>query len=293
MKKLIVYLLVLAFSMSIVYAVPGSWYGYVTLDGSTAADGVIVDAYISSSIKGTATIGAVQSSGYYLVHVDGNVGDSVSFKVNGNNVTQSAQTWSAGFHHPTFNLTATSTANGSACPTYSGYTSGTNVVNLGCAGGYCVHDICRAASTYCGDGYCDTGESCTSDCGGGGGSSSGGSTTTTAATCTENWKCTDWTGCAASGMQFRDCADKSNCNTTSNKPTESQACTYTPSVQQQEGGINLTAPTEPLPAAQPQPAQQAPAPAKPIIPLGVDIIVFIALVAIAVIVSIKVYKGKR
>jgi len=32
-----------------------------------------------------------------------------------------------------------------------------------CIGGYCVHSICRAASTHCGDGYCDTGESCSSD----------------------------------------------------------------------------------------------------------------------------------
>jgi hypothetical protein len=293
MKKLIVYLLVLAFSMSIVYAVPSSWYGYVTLNGSTASDGTVVDAYISSSIKGTTTVGAVQSSGYYLVHVDGNVGDSVSFKVYGNSVSQAAQTWSAGFHHPTFNLTASYTANGGACPTYSGYTSGTNVVNLGCAGGYCVHDICRAASTYCGDGYCDTGESCTSDCGGGGGDGGGGSTSTvTAAVCDETWKCTDWSDCTAVGTQIRSCVDKSNCNTTANKPTESQACTYTPPVQQQ-GGINLTVPTEPLPAAQPQPAQQAPAPAKPTIPLGAEIIVLIALVAIAVIVSIRVYKGKR
>ncbi|MCK5023386.1 MAG: hypothetical protein KAS04_04390, partial [Candidatus Aenigmarchaeota archaeon] len=37
-----------------------------------------------------------------------------------------------------------------------------------CAGGYCVHGICRSSSTYCGDSYCDSGEicsSCESDCG--------------------------------------------------------------------------------------------------------------------------------
>jgi hypothetical protein len=37
-----------------------------------------------------------------------------------------------------------------------------------CSGGYCVHNICRSASTYCGDGYCDIGETCSScsiDCG--------------------------------------------------------------------------------------------------------------------------------
>ena len=37
-----------------------------------------------------------------------------------------------------------------------------------CLGGYCVHNICRSASIYCGDNYCDTGETCSScstDCG--------------------------------------------------------------------------------------------------------------------------------
>jgi len=37
-----------------------------------------------------------------------------------------------------------------------------------CLNGYCVHGICRSSSIYCGDGYCDTGEdcsSCSSDCG--------------------------------------------------------------------------------------------------------------------------------
>jgi len=32
--------------------------------------------------------------------------------------------------------------------------------NWQCSGGYCVHGICRSSSTYCGDGYCDTGEDC-------------------------------------------------------------------------------------------------------------------------------------
>jgi len=37
-----------------------------------------------------------------------------------------------------------------------------------CLGGYCVHGYCRSSSIYCGDGYCDTGETCSScpaDCG--------------------------------------------------------------------------------------------------------------------------------
>lgn len=46
-----------------------------------------------------------------------------------------------------------------------------------CTGGHCVNDYCRNASVYCGDAFCDSGESCTeqnyclADCGGCGGSS--------------------------------------------------------------------------------------------------------------------------
>ncbi|NIO45028.1 MAG: PGF-pre-PGF domain-containing protein [Candidatus Aenigmarchaeota archaeon] len=71
--------------------------------------------------------------------------------------------------------------------------------NAQCIGGYCVHSVCRASSTFCGDGYCDTGEacavdstnclsgySCTNGCvatnGGGGTSGTGGSTGGTVST---------------------------------------------------------------------------------------------------------------
>jgi len=40
--------------------------------------------------------------------------------------------------------------------------------SIECLGGYCVHNICRSTSTFCGDAYCDVGESCfncVSDCG--------------------------------------------------------------------------------------------------------------------------------
>lgn len=39
---------------------------------------------------------------------------------------------------------------------------------LSCCKGFCVHNICQSNSTYCGDGYCDSPETCTScpyDCG--------------------------------------------------------------------------------------------------------------------------------
>lgn len=72
---------------------------------------------------------------------------------------------------------------------YWSYANGENCYNASyCTSGHCVHEVCRAESTYCGDGHCDTGESCSADCdssestsisasGSGGGASSTVSTT--------------------------------------------------------------------------------------------------------------------
>lgn len=38
-------------------------------------------------------------------------------------------------------------------------------MNAQCSSGNCVHWYCRSSSPYCGDGFCDSGEICTSDCG--------------------------------------------------------------------------------------------------------------------------------
>jgi PGF-pre-PGF domain-containing protein len=57
----------------------------------------------------------------------------------------------------TYWLNITTTGNGGSCS-----------AAIQCVGGYCVHNLCRSASTYCGDTYCDSGESCSScsgDCG--------------------------------------------------------------------------------------------------------------------------------
>jgi len=54
-------------------------------------------------------------------------------------------------------LTVETIGDGSSC-----------TASIECTNGYCVHSICRSSSTYCGDSYCDSGESCSScsaDCG--------------------------------------------------------------------------------------------------------------------------------
>lgn len=46
--------------------------------------------------------------------------------------------------------------------------------------------------------------------------------------CVESWTCTDWvpSPCPSSEQQTRICIDINNCNTTNNKPSETQSCEY-------------------------------------------------------------------
>lgn len=134
-----------------VEAVPVDWYGTVTIDGSTSTDGAIVEAFINDSTTSVASdIVGTPDSGYYLIHVPCSPGDNVTFKVYGVPVNEGVQTCS-GFSNY-LNLTMNRAADGATC-TYA----------QGCSGGYCVHGYCRSTPTYCGDGYCDAGESCSLD----------------------------------------------------------------------------------------------------------------------------------
>jgi hypothetical protein len=45
--------------------------------------------------------------------------------------------------------------------------------------------------------------------------------------CTEDWSCIEWGACSQEGIQTRTCTDANACGTASDKPAESQTCTYT------------------------------------------------------------------
>jgi hypothetical protein len=45
--------------------------------------------------------------------------------------------------------------------------------------------------------------------------------------CIEDWSCIEWGACSQEGIQTRTCTDANTCGTTSDKPAESQTCTYT------------------------------------------------------------------
>jgi hypothetical protein len=59
---------------------------------------------------------------------------------------------------------------------------------------------------------------------GGGGGISGPS----GPSCTENWRCTEWSTCRKDGLQTRICIDLGECNTFIRKPEENRTCIYTP-----------------------------------------------------------------
>jgi hypothetical protein len=96
---------------------------------------------------------------------------------------------------------------------------------------------------FCGDTFCNNGESCSScqeDCGtcqSGGGSSGGsnrgggavipptisGDLLNGTGACLENWICYDWTDCDY-GKQTRDCSDLNNCGSSLYKPESERSC---------------------------------------------------------------------
>ena len=74
----------------------------------------------------------------------------------------------------------------------------------------------RRGGIYCGDGACngiETCETCEEDCG---------------ECCKPSWTCSDWGECSQENLQTRICTDENECGTSENKPSEIQACTYTP-----------------------------------------------------------------
>lgn len=166
----------------IVYAAPpvATWWGNASIDGNYSIDGEIITAYVEGVATLNTTVGAY-TAGYYLLDVPCSDGENVSFKyyditAHPTNVTN--QTCSQG-DRVELNLSITKLASGVACTAANS-----------CTGGYCVYNVCRAAATYCGDGYCDSGETCSNcvaDCGscGGGGTiltgGNGGGTPTTPA----------------------------------------------------------------------------------------------------------------
>jgi hypothetical protein len=148
-----------------------------------------------------------------------------------------------------------------------------------CFSGYCVHNVCRVSLSYCGDGYCDIGESnanCPSDCGvtGGGVFVTGG--------CVYNWTCTEWSECIDE-VQTRACYNKGKgaCKDNEGKPAESQSCIVSPIPS------NVTPPI-----STPTPAVTSTITPTPTTPLGLGV-GLIAVIAISIVITVIILKRRR
>lgn len=163
--------------------VPATWYGYVEIDGVTAIDGTIVEAFVNSETTAVATETLDRGDGYYIINVPAKVNDNITLKVNGVACNEGAQTWTFELHE--LNLTMNKSADGTTGCTY----------DAGCSGGHCVNPgittgVCSSNTYYCdNDGTCEsaygeTSSTCPNDCGngGGGGGGGGGAATTTTTT---------------------------------------------------------------------------------------------------------------
>ncbi|MFH1376907.1 MAG: hypothetical protein ABIH25_04690 [Candidatus Woesearchaeota archaeon] len=114
MKKIIL-LLTFLFFIPIVLAQPADHWGTVTVNGEQANQ-VTVTAYINGELKDTHVVGELTDF-YYLVHINGNPGDIITFKINGHNTDQTAE-WIYGGYE--LNLTTTYTEGNPEPPTGGG-----------------------------------------------------------------------------------------------------------------------------------------------------------------------------
>ncbi len=169
------FFLVLSFIPSSVFALAGTWAGYVSNETAVFNSSYLTPNNLpveifrngASSPTYNISLGYGGFAGYYIVDVDESGTNDITFKVCGVNVTQGIQTFTTGPHptgaSPYYNLTWNRSANSAAC-TYA----------CGCSGGYCNSGSCASSAPT----------TTTLSSGGGGGGGGGSSATTTTTTTT-------------------------------------------------------------------------------------------------------------
>lgn len=138
-KKIVLFFMILLIA-PLVNATVADWYGTVTIGTNTSTNGAAVEAFIGTTVKAGTNVGEF-SSGYYLLNVDGNTGDYVTFKVYGVNATQGDQAWT--LEGRTLNLNMTPVANGTVCSYNASCSSGM------CVDGYCCNSWCAGECDRC------------------------------------------------------------------------------------------------------------------------------------------------
>jgi len=104
MKKEIFSILAILFLINSVYAldIPGSWYGYVYINGEPAPNGLKIQAFVNNQNLPSGETTLKRGDGYYLIHVDGNEGDIVKFYIYDKEV--GTKDWHMGLNKEQFDI---------------------------------------------------------------------------------------------------------------------------------------------------------------------------------------------
>lgn len=168
-QKIFLYLMEVIILSSIVLSIPGTWYGHVTINGSTT-NKTNVSIFLNDVHKKTVETPTpnTESINFYNIEVEGTTSDTVYFKVNGINSSAGIRNWSsgaAGDHN--LNLSVNKSTTSAVCYFSSGCNEGfccsssTEVNSASASPGTCQATACSSGSS-----------SSSSSSGGGGGSGS-------------------------------------------------------------------------------------------------------------------------
>lgn len=132
MKKQIMLIICLIFLIGTVLAVfevtkVGDWWGTVTINEISGNNGAVVDAYIDGN-KVTSAIVGDHETNYYLIHIEGQDGNEILFKINGFEAER--VDWSNGDHRLDLSVTIQESSSNSP-PSSSGSSGGSSSSNSG------------------------------------------------------------------------------------------------------------------------------------------------------------------
>lgn len=80
--------------------IPGTWRGFVKINDKYAPKGTIIQVYKNYNLFTTVETGTIETAEayYYLINIEGEIGDNISFKVNNFDASQGIQQWSVADH---------------------------------------------------------------------------------------------------------------------------------------------------------------------------------------------------
>jgi len=100
----------------------GDWWGKVTINSVENNNGAVVDAY-SNGVKVASTTVGEFAEKYYLIHIEGEIGDQILFKVNGIDAT--FINWSKGDHNLNLAINYSINSDEEVTPSSGGSSRGT------------------------------------------------------------------------------------------------------------------------------------------------------------------------